>query len=258
MPIDPRERARNRAIIAAVLKAKGGDGRFLQHIARRESDFNATVRHMHPADRQGSLNAWHRNRARLFSQNPYIEDITLWDHGKGMFSYMPAYHLQRWDPTAHPDVLFDPFVASVVAARLTNRGKKLGAKTWADIDQMWATGKPKRTKSWGPRRERARTRLAALGLPPDLVDQAPNAGDWGTGPQPGQLAVLDQLRRKFGVGSVTPQHDDPQTTDPSGDPTNPTTDSIDPADLPRIDHTLGWILGVGAVGVGLYALGRRP
>jgi len=187
--IDADTRRGNAQIVLDVLAAKGGDGRFLRAIAGRESGLNHAIRHLLAPDANGSIKAWRRN-ARLFAGNPWYDDLSLWDHGKGLFAMMPAYHLQRWDPLAHPDVLFNPYVASVAAARLTASAMRNGAEVWADVDQAWATGSPRRTASWGPRRERMQKRLRSLGYPADLTDVRPEPGEWGLGPQPDQLDVL--------------------------------------------------------------------
>ena len=186
------DKARNAEIILDVLDARGGDGRFLRAIAGRESGLNSEIEHRLPADAKGALIAWKRNRKR-YAANPWYDEVELWDHGKGLFGMMTANHLHRWDPTAHPDVLFNPWVASVVAARLVRGCMRGGAQTWADVDQCWATGKPRRTESWGPRRNRMRARLERLGYPADLVDEVPQPGGWGTGPQDDQLDVLWSL-----------------------------------------------------------------
>ncbi|MEM6296589.1 MAG: hypothetical protein AAGA54_35310 [Myxococcota bacterium] len=187
--IDAQTRAANAQVILDVLAAKGGDGRFLRAIAGRESGLNHAIRHRMREDADGSLAAWRRN-VRLFAGNPWYDDVTLWNHGKGLFGMMPAYHLQRWDPLAHPDILLNPYVASVAAARLTASAMRNGATTWADVDQAWATGSPRRTASWDARRDRMRARLRRIGYPQSLVDERPTPGDWGLGPQLDQNDVL--------------------------------------------------------------------
>lgn len=190
--VDNATKRANAQIILDVLAAKGGDGRFLRAIAGRESGLNHVIRHLHPADRGGSVTAWRRNRRR-FANNPHYYEEEAWDHGKGLFGMMPGYHLHRWDPNAHPDILFNPYVASVAAARLAAGCMRSGAKTWADVDQCWATGSPRRGSGWEARRQRMRNRLRRIGYPEDLVDQRPQPGGWGRGPQDDQLEILWSL-----------------------------------------------------------------
>lgn len=232
--VDAADRAENVAIILDVLAAKGGDGRFLHAIAKRESGLNHAIRHVLPGDRSGARKAWARN-ANRYRNNPYYDQVELWDHGKGLFGMLTAYHLHRWDPNAHPDSLFNPYVASVAAARLTRGCMLAGAQTWADVDQCWATGKPTRTASWDGRRERMMGRLQRLGYPPQLVDERPQPGDWGQGPQPDQLDVLWAIH-----GGPEPVEDPGTLADPTGV-------------LVREDKRSAWpwvVLGLGVAGVG--------
>lgn len=204
--MDSDTKSDNAAIILEVIGARGGDGRFLHAIARRESGLDNEIEHRLPADAKGSLIAWQRNRER-YADNPWYDQIELWDHGKGLFGMMTANHLHRWDPRAHPDVLFNPWVASVAAARLVRGCMRGGAQTWADVDQCWSTGRSGRTASWGPRRERMQARLKKLGYPPGLVDERPQPGDWGTGPQHDQLDVLWDLAGDEDDGGDEPADD---------------------------------------------------
>lgn len=242
----------NIEIILAVLDAKGGDGRFLHAIAVRESGLNHAVEHRLKADSSGSLKAWQRN-ARLFRNNPYYDDSTLWDHGKGLFGMMPANHLQRWDPTASPDVLLNPYVASATAARLVQRCMDVGASTWADVDQCWGTGSPRRRETWDARRRRMRKRLARLGYPPDLVDAPPEPGDWGTKPQPGQEALLWSIHESLSSGaSETPEVVGPEEIEVL-DRDDTIVLTAQPARRSYLVPVLA-TAGLGAVGLGIAGL----
>lgn len=246
--MDRDTRRDNAAVVLTVIEARGGDGRVLRAIAGRESGLNHAIEHRLPADAKGSIRAWRRNQ-RLFADNPHYEQMGLWDHGKGLFGMMPAYHLQRWDPTAHPDVLLNPWVASVVASRLVRSCMRSGARTWADVDQCWATGRPRRTVSWEPRRQRMIRRLQRLGYPPGLVDVKPEPGDWGRGPQPGQMDALWALAEQFDPSLVEDAGDDIELHDDRGALT-----FTPPPGEPQSWHGL-WVaaalLGLGGVGLAL-------
>ena len=258
--MDAEAKATNAAIILEVLAAKGGDGRFLRAIAGRESGLNHAIQHRLPADANGSLKAWRRNEA-LFAENPWYDQVELWDHGKGLFGMMPANHLQRWDPTAHPDALFNPWVASVAAARLVRSCMRGGAQTWADIDQCWATGKSRRTESWGPRRERMMARLSKLGYPPGLVDAVPEPGDWGTGPQDDQVEVLWSIAQDF--DGLDDDNEDDEYVDDLADEGDEDLVVEDPGERDGAGEGRGkslWIglglLGLGGVGLALASTQR--
>jgi len=245
---DERTRKANARLILDVIGARGGDGRVLHAIATRESGLNHEIRHELPADREGSVQSWKRNAER-YKDNPYYQDSALWDHGKGLFAMMPANHLFRWDSTAHPDVLFNPYVATVVASRLARSCMERGAETWADVNQCWATGSPERTSSWPDRRDRLIARLEKLGYPGSLADAPPDPGNWGTGPQVDQVDALWAL-----AGEPLPlrsQESSPLVVFTSNNPATITTTT-------RSGNQI-WLplLGFGAVGFGLWVSLRR-
>lgn len=244
---DERTRRANAQVILDTIAARGGDGRVLHAIAARESALNHAIRHELPADREGSIKSWKRNAER-YASNPYYADEKLWDHGKGLFAMMPSNHLFRWDPKAHPDVLFNPYVASVVASRLARACMQRGAQTWSDVNQCWATGSPERTASWDARRERLIARLRKMGYPAELADAVPRPGDWGMGPQPDQMQAIWALagEQPSVVSDDHPRPDDRGramlVSQPAGSGSG------------AGEGGFGWVLVLGLLGAGALAL----
>lgn len=236
--------ARRKALKAALIciaNASGSEWRPLWSIAKRESGADPNVEHLLQADRRGSLKALERNRDRLFSGNPHLDQIELWDRGRGPFGMMPANHLHRWDPKASPMVLHDPWIASVIALRLVERMRRSGASTWLEVNEGWASGQPLR-KSAGAtdRAARFRKRLEADGWG-HLADASPVTGTWGVGPQDDQAARLASIAARCTGEVIAPP-----------DPINP-PEIQSPGVTTAIGITLG-IAGSGLLMAGLWRL----
>lgn len=161
----------------------GGNPGWLLSFARRESGYNHMARAKSQADATGAEKAWQRNKSQFVAQgNPWISDIEkAWLTSWGLYQLMTPNQLQRWSWTAHPRVLQNPVVATVIAARLFNRAAQRGAKNLCDVREIWATGNltGKGGAKYRERCESERNRFALLGLPVDAVDWP--LSKWGMG-----------------------------------------------------------------------------
>jgi hypothetical protein len=217
-----RAAATKRALVC-VAQAVGAEWRVLWALAVRESRGDYLAVHRLAGDVRGATKALQRNRDRLFSGNPYLDDESLWLVGRGPYGHTVPYHLHRWDPLASPMAMHSPWVAAVIALRAAASIVRSGAPTWAHVNQAWATGR------WGiktdvarERRERLRARLASMNLPAELADERPDlgsSGGWGRGPTPDQVARLEAVARAC------------TGTDPPNEPPDPSRPSI----LPTIE-----------------------
>lgn len=253
-------RASNKIAINNTVQAfsPGGDPRWMFAFARRESNFAHAARAKSEADAAGARKAWKRQKPHYAGHgNPHIEEMeNEWLTSWGLYQLMMPYHLQRWSWTAHPAALLNPIVATVIAGRLFNRGKQLGAKNIVDIRQMWATGSPKRTESWEGRKASLQKRFAQMGFPSDAWDWP--LGRWGMdgfglGEQPDQLGKYQSLAEPLHLNTTPdlPTPADWSLKDPGGD--------IQPDDPSGLDT--GRVIAVAAIAAGaaglLWGLRRR-
>jgi hypothetical protein len=219
-----------------VANASGAEWRPLWSIAKRESAADYLAEHKLKADREGSLRALKRNRDRLFAGNPFLDQIDLWDRGRGPFGMMPANHLHRWDAKASPMVLHDPWIASVIALRLVERHKRSGAQTWAQVNEGWASGKVSNTSAGAQdRAQRFRARLERDGWG-HLADAEPRTGTWGVGPQPDQASRLAAIAARCTGEQVT------EPVDPTVPPLTPSAGGTGTAVLAAVG-AIGLVAG---------------
>lgn len=126
-----------RAIAETVRRWTGGRGNpaALIAIARRESGLNPRA----VGDVQAAARAYERTRDRLRNEgNPWADEPGRWAGSFGLFQLMPAYWLRLSDPKADPHSLFNPEVATIVAARMWNRAVKAGARDFVGVRLYWA------------------------------------------------------------------------------------------------------------------------
>ena len=81
------------------------------------------------------------------------------EYGLGPFGLSVRWTLAHWDREADHEVLKIPEVATVIALRIYSRAVKLhGAKTWTEVNSVFATGKikvrPGKDAKWCARLER--------------------------------------------------------------------------------------------------------
>jgi hypothetical protein len=113
--LSPSERAESIRTVATVARELGASPaarRLLIRWANRESHANPATRHELPADRAAASSP--RARKAILAMGRVFED-GRWGHGRGLYGMQPAFYLRRWDPSADPDVLCDPIVATVTA-----------------------------------------------------------------------------------------------------------------------------------------------
>lgn len=203
------------AAISSVVQAwtrNMGDSRPLIAIAMRESA-------LHP-EAAGDISngtaaaAFERSQPKwVAAGNPWANDPSRWGASMGLYQMMPAYHLQRWSSSADPHVLFDPYVATVVAARLVNAAKQAGAQNWVDVRMFWAFGPKgldiaKDDERYTSRLESETARMKSLGFPASLSTTSLKLAGldaFGVGPQAGQEDVVAALRG--GATTETPRKD---------------------------------------------------
>lgn len=192
-----QRRKLQRHALRTVMDAAGYDWRPWAAIYDRESGGDPSAEHRLQADRNASVEALARNRQRYFKDNPYLDEPDLWAVGRGPGGSIVANHLQRWDPNGDPRLLHNPWIAAVISARFTAKNRNAGADTWAELNQVWSTGKLGITYPIAEeRRERFRARLQRMFGAGWLTDQPiPKGSRWGTGPQPDQEAQLAALAR---------------------------------------------------------------
>lgn len=177
----------------------GADPMALIRIAERESALHADA----VGDRKFGAQVWAKQQERLRRDgNPWADRPERWVGSTGLFQLMSPYYLRLWDPKADPHRLFDPYVATVAAARLWNRAVEAGAKNFVEVRLFWGFG-PAGLK-YGPESEPYRKRLKSkwsvvdgrLNPPVSMYDYS----SFGTGPQAGQEQRIADIRG----GKITP------------------------------------------------------
>lgn len=260
--------AQKRANLTAIRRtieefSPGGDAAGLHAFAVRESGLNHYVPSRHPADRNGAIKAFARNRQKFADAgNPWVSDPELWYKSLGLFQHMIPNHLQRWDAAAHPNVLRHPVVATVVAARLWNRAVQLGAKNLCDLRSLWARGHLGGDPSYAKRCASTRNRLKTLGYPDDTADRSLEGfglQGFGRAPTGDQLAKFQRVAESLGLPTdpaAAPEHwslsgDSPTTPAPGRPPGRP--------EIPSGADPLVAAVGLGGIAVvlALALRGRR-
>lgn len=123
------------AIISTVAAWGAGDPSALIRIAERESRLRPSV----VGDVEKAGDAYDRVRDQLVQMgNPWATDRERWAGSFGLYQLMAPYAARLWSPKADPHVLFDPRVATVVAARLWNRAVRAGATDFVRVRLFWA------------------------------------------------------------------------------------------------------------------------
>jgi hypothetical protein len=174
--------------IAATVAAWGdGNPAALIRIAERESRLTPTAK----GDAGSAPESYEREQDALRKMgNPWANDASKWDHSIGLYQMMPANHARLWDPRADPDVLFDPRIATVVAARLWNRGVARGADDFVRMRLWWGAPKYLNVPSSD---EQYQKRLNKWSIVEGVLNPRTDYFDYsafGTGPQEGQQARL--------------------------------------------------------------------
>lgn len=209
------------AIIDTVRNWTGGQGdaRPLISIADRESAFNPKAE----GDMGVAAKVWEREKPRFERLgNPWTHLDHDWSASRGLYQLMVPYHLPKWDEHAHPLVLENPVVATIVAARLFNTAHRMGAKTPVDVRMVWAFGgdglRIDHTDSRYVTRLKMETeRMEKLGFPGSLATEPLvnlKLKAFGTDHQNGQEAKANALSEVLGFGPIIGQDDtvDPPTS----------------------------------------------
>jgi hypothetical protein len=157
--------------------------------------------------------AWRRNKAKFVAaKNPWANEDKLWEQSIGLYQLMPANMIDKWHMQADPRILFDPIVATVVAARLWNKTIAMGAKTPVDVRMVWAYG-PKgldfdhASPQYMQRVESEREKWRELGLsgdPARVSAQSFNLASFGAWPQKNQNSIVAQIRGDVGIPDYPP------------------------------------------------------
>ena len=208
------KRANLRAIQETVnWFAPGGDWRGLYLFAMRESGMNHYAVAQHPADAKGAERAWKaRMRDKYIAHgNPYVTSDRMhsgeggWWNSYGLYQLMAPYHVQRWSWTASPSVLFHPVIATVIAARLWNRGVQLGARNLCDLRSFWKYGRLGADPDYDKRCASLRARLGRMGHPQSLADKPLTAFGlraFGSGPAAGTGEMVRDVADMVGLPST--------------------------------------------------------
>lgn len=175
------------AIEATVAAWGAGNPAALIRIAERESRLIPTAR----GDANDAPIAYEGQRDKLRAMgNPWADDPSRWSHSFGLYQLMPAYQARKWTPKADPHVLFDPRIATVVAARLWNKGIAAGADDFVRMRLWWANpnlvGIPSSDERYQSRLDKWSIVDGQLNPPTSYYDYSA----FGTGPQPGQESRL--------------------------------------------------------------------
>lgn len=201
----PRMNAKD--AIASTVHAWGGQNpAALMRIAERESAFVPTA----VGDIQPATEAYERVWQDLVKMgNPWAQDTERWYGSYGLYQLMAPYYARIWHPQADPHVLFDPHIATAVAARIWNRAVAKGAKDFMDVRMFWANpkflGKGPGDPFYDSRLDSKFTVVEGIRNPPV------NRYDYqafGTGPQPDQEQKLAAARG----GAVAPPKGIPFST----------------------------------------------
>lgn len=184
---DPRQ-----AIIDTVAAWGAHNPDALIRTAERESYMTPTA----IGDHKGGPQAFERTRDRIRGEgNPWSERPERCAGSFGLFQMMPAYHLRLWDPQGDPYLLFDPYVSTVIAGRLWNRGVNAGATDFVRMRLWWKypswVNKPVESPEYQERLASKFSVVDGVRNPPTRIfDYRP----FGTGPQKDQLALLAKAR----------------------------------------------------------------
>jgi hypothetical protein len=206
--MDAQQKAVMSQIADVVSRWTGGQGdpRPLISIAVRES----ALRPRAAGDFEVARESWEKKRPEYEAAgNPHVGETAMWEASRGLYGLMAPYNVWRWSWTASPAVLHDVEISTVIAARLLNRARKMGAKTVLDARMLWAYGPDGLDIShddprYTSRLELERKRMQKLGYPESLAT-APIAGlrldAFGTMEQPDQNA---KLADRQGSDTVSP------------------------------------------------------
>lgn len=116
--------ARQRVVVDYLCQRKYGCEpnnlhRYFRAISLRESTHQPYDRHRRNPDLEAAWEAWQKHKHK-FENNPAYHNPDRWMTGVGMFGFIPAIWLPRWDPMAPPEVLcgeVEALVAYVRAAK---------------------------------------------------------------------------------------------------------------------------------------------
>ena len=230
--MNPNERV-VRTVVATL--SPGASPNVLVSAARRESNWHADA----VGDVEIARDVFLRDRAKLAANgSPYTSDadIAAWSGSFGLFQLMAPYEVQRWRKDAHPSVLLNPIVSTILAMRKVNRIIDLGAQNAVDIRMVWAFGPdgldiPHDDDRYVQRVESETKRWRDLGLSGSPLDPVRKFQGVGTGPTNDQAAQVARLTSILG-GKL-----------PGGE-TNTTPATKRPSVWP--------LVAVGAVGVVAY------
>lgn len=179
------------AILATVAAWGGRNPAALMAIAKRESAFVATAR----GDKEAAPRAYLRVVDTLRKMgNPWADDPSRWDASFGLYQMMPAYYARLWDPKADPHVLFDPRIATVVAARLWNKAVAAGATDFVRVRLYWANPS---LINVGETSDEYQRRLDKYSIVDGQMNPPVSRFDYssfGVGPQPGQEERLPRTQ----------------------------------------------------------------
>lgn len=185
-------------VITATLSAWGAgmEPGPLMAIAHRESGFNERA----IGDQNFAPKVYAAQRDRLVRDgNAWADVPDRWGGSFGLFQLMAPYHARKWSEFADPYCLFDPYIATVAAARLWNRAVQLGAKTPIDVQMVWAYGGKglefdHDSPEYQQRAASQRRHLRAAGYPESMATQDARSfgySAFGLGAQLGQGEKLE-------------------------------------------------------------------
>lgn len=229
------KRANLRAIQETVKWfAPGGDWRGLHVFATRESAMNHNAVAQHPSDAAGAERAWKaRMRDKYIANgNPYVTTDRMhsnaggWWNSFGLYQMMAPYHVQRWSWQSPPSILFHPVIATVIAARLWNRGVQLGARNLCDLRSFWKYGRLGNDPDYDKRCASLRERLGRMGYPQSLATKplaSFGLASFGRAPTSGQAEMARDVSDVLGLPSSG-------MPEPEWTPSNPTTPADPPPD----------------------------
>ncbi len=269
------KRANLRAIGEAVnWWSPRGDWRGLHAIAARESGLNHAVAARSELDRKGARRAWDkRMRAALEEQgNPYLgpeyqhEDAGGWFNSHGLYQLMAPYHVPKWSWQASPFILNNPVIATVIAARLWNRGIKAGARNLCELRSYWKYGRMGVDPEPEKRCQSVQRNLQKLGYSPTLAFKPLSEfglGGFGTHPQPDDEERLADALNVLGLppdGSMPMEWTPRDPNIPGEIPPAELPDPLDPTPPPTtVPPSSSSSEGAGSallIGLGLYLLLR--
>lgn len=114
--------------------------------------------------------------------------------GLGPLGLSVRWTLGHWDRSADPEALMIPEVAAVVAIRIMRRAVRLhGAKSWTEVNSVFATGKikkrPDKDRKWCKR-------LARRGIDCNSNPAGQLGKKLGMGKFPNQEKILEEMTRE--------------------------------------------------------------